>query len=133
MPRSDNYRGTRAVGDGISNTEEELRANDMVALEQLPASLRQLLCELNIKLSAVTVLAFYRDICSKASSDYEAEVYTQRKLNAIEDEDLSRFAADYNRKHRVRLPHTAAEASVLRYGSLERVARRRAKLLRVQA
>ena len=99
----------------------------MAALEQLPHALRQLLNELNIALSAVTVLAFYRDICRQASSDYEAEVYTGRKLTAIEDEELHRFAALYPGKH----PHTAADASVLRYGSADRVVKRRAKLLRL--
>lgn len=127
MAQADNYRGARQVGDGVSTTIDEARERDMAALEQLPHALRQLLNELNIALSAVTVLAFYRDICRQADTDYAAEVYTCQKLTAIEDEELHRFAALYPGKH----PHTAADASVLRYGSADRVAKRRAKLLRL--
>lgn len=133
MVATDNYRGARQVGDGVSTTIEEARERDMAALELLPQALRQLLNELNIALSAVTVLAFYRDICRQASSNYEAEVYTSRKLVAIEDEELHRFAAEYRSRHRQEHPHTAADASVLRYGSTDRVAKRRAKLLRLPA
>lgn len=121
-----NYRATVPIGDGVSRTLEELRARDMAALEQLPPSLRRMLNELTIELSAYTVLLFYQDICSKASSDHEAEVYTLRKLVQIESDDLTRFAAIYNERHRTQLPHDAADVSVLRYD----VARRQRNRIR---
>lgn len=118
-----NYRGTRKVGDlSGSRTIEQARLADMRALEALPAAVRQLLNELAISLSAETVLAYYQSIARQArdfgGSDYEAEVWTLRKLSQIEAEDQNRFALAHSAHHK-------ADASVLRYGPLERAGRKR--------
>lgn len=80
----------------------------MEAFDQLPESLRHMVQDFVIELSAETVLAFYRNIVDQAresgGSDYDAEVYTQRKLLQLEALDLEKAGA-------------AVEISVLRYGA----------------
>jgi hypothetical protein len=125
-----NYRGTRKVGDiSGSRTMRQARTADMRALEALPAAVRQLLNELAIPLSAESVLAYYQSILRQArdcgGSDYDAEVWTLRKLAQIEAEDQNRFALGHRQQYRADLPHEAADASVLRYGPLERSGRKR--------
>jgi hypothetical protein len=101
----------------------------MRALEALPSSIRFLLNELALSLSAETVLAYYQSIVRQArdcgGTDYDAEVWTLRKLAQIEAEDQNRFAMGHRQQYRRDLPHEAADASVLRYGPLERSGRKR--------
>lgn len=118
-----NYRGHRKTGDlSGSRTIRQARLADMRALEVLPPAVRHALDDLNINLSAETVLAYYRSIAQQArecgGTEYDAEVWTLRKLAAIEHDDLTRNGAPL-------------EVSVLRYAT--HVARRGAHPLRIPA
>lgn len=93
---------------GALKTSGTTLQNDMAAFDQLPESLRHMVQDFVIELSAETVLAFYQSILRQArdfgGSDYEAEVYTQRKLQQVEALELDQSGA-------------AVEVSVLRYGA----------------
>lgn len=123
MTRATNYIATVKTGDGVGSTSlRQARVVDMAALALLPQSVRFLLNELAIKLSSERVLAYYGSIARQArernASVYDAEVWTCRKLAAMEADDLDRFAAVYRATHGHPLPHDAANASVQRYGPL---------------
>jgi len=94
-----NYRGKLKTSGTTLDAE-------FAALEALPESLRHMVQEFIVELNAETVLKFYQSICRQArelgGSDYEAEVYTQRKLHQIEEQELA---------------GAPLEVSVLRYGA----------------
>lgn len=124
MSRRDNTRTTipiEGAPPGV-RTMRQLRIYEMAALEQLPPSVRFLLSELAINLAAWKVLAYYRSIASQAvtlgGSPFDAEIWTLRKLAALEAQDIDAFAALYRARHGAPLPHAAASVSVLRYGPL---------------
>ena len=128
--RSTNVRATVKLGEPSgATTLRQARIADMAALEQLPRPVRFLLNELSIKLSAGSVLAYLRSIERQArlagGSAYEAEVWTCRKLAAIESDDIDAFDRSYSAQYRFPLPHVAAGASVLRYGPVDGAVRRR--------
>ncbi len=137
--RTTNVRVTVKLGEHTgATTLRQARIADMDALEQLPGPVRFLLNELAIKLSAGTVLAYLRSIARQArqfgGSEYEAEVWTCRKLAAIEADDIDAFGAEYQAQYRFALPHIAAGATVQRYGPLEgRVASHRRRQRHLQA
>jgi hypothetical protein len=122
--RSTNVRVTVKLGEPSgATTLRQARVADMDALEQLPTPVRFLLNELAIKLSAGSVLAYLRSIARQArdsgGSAYEAEVWTCRKLAAIESDDIDAFGESYRAQYRFPLPHIAAGATVQRYGPLD--------------
>jgi hypothetical protein len=117
-----NYRGHLKVGDlSGSRTIRQARLADMAAFERLPEAIRRALDDLNINLSAETVLAYYQSICKQArdlgGTPYDAEVWTVCRLRAIEQDDLTRNDAPL-------------EISVLRYAT--HVARRGRHPLRIR-
>lgn len=121
MSRSTNVRATVKVGEPTgARTLRQARIADAAALEALPEAVRAALNELTINLSAASVLAYYRDVerqaCQFGGSPYDAEVWTLRKLAAIEAGDLDAFAEQYQRGYKAPLPHVGAQATVLRYG-----------------
>jgi hypothetical protein len=123
-PRGSNVRATVKIGEHSgARTLRQARIADMAALEALPASLRWLLNELTICLSAGTVLAYLRSIERQArqygGSAFEAEAWTLRKLAQIEADDLDAFDLRYREQCGYPLPHIAAGVSVLRYGPRE--------------
>lgn len=127
---STNARFTVGVSNHSSaRTLRQARVHDMEALALLPLAVRRYIGEFTFSLSAVSVLLFYQGIRRQCSSDYEAEVYTLRKLAQIEGLDLDAFAAKYEAKHKTPYPHKAAGVPVLRYGAL--IARRGRGRIRV--
>lgn len=137
--RSTNVRVTVKLGEPSgATTLRQARIADLDALEQLPTPIRFLINELAIKLSAGSVLAYYRDIArqarDKGGSPYDAEVWTCRKLAAIEADDIDAFGAAYRAQYLAPLPHLGADATVQRYGPIEgRLARHRGRRQRFLA
>lgn len=99
----------------VLKIEPTTRQDDMAAFEQLPIGLRRLVREHAVSLNAGSVLAFFRSIHAQGATPHEAEVYTERKLRAVEAGEIAAFAASHRQRFGSPLPHAAAAVSIQRY------------------
>lgn len=97
--------------------------DDFEALDALPVSIRRTICENVTKLVCPSVLAYLRSIERQArergGSDYDAEVWTLRKLRTLEGQEMDIWASQHRQTYGVAYPHEAADATVQRYGRTE--------------
>ena len=99
--------------------EEASRADDFAAFDALPLAVRACVAQQVTDLGCASVLAYFRSIDRQArelgGSPLDAEIWTLRKLGAVEGAEMDAFAARHLARYGHALPHAAAEATVQRY------------------
>ncbi len=88
---------------------------DVAAYDALPPILREAVARNAIKLSAESVLKFWRSITLQAGGDdAEAARYTATKIDKLEAGEITMFAGWHRGAHGYDLPHVAARAKICR-------------------
>jgi hypothetical protein len=94
--------------------DAEARRQDMVAFDELPASLRHLISSAPYGPSSVQILGLYhRLVLWSAVSPARATAMIAQAFREVTEENLQRFARDYAWQHGLPLPHAGAQASLL--------------------
>lgn len=108
----------------------EARQNEMRAMEALPGVVAAAIGENATNLAATSVLRYFQSVLRQIGDPNRAALATVRKLRDLEAGELAVFAGEFKGLHKLPLPHVAANATVLRYGSIRSRRRVRAGMIR---
>jgi hypothetical protein len=114
VSRRTNQTGALGVSGSGTTLLSAIRI-DVAAYDALPPILRDTVARNAIKLSAESVLKFWRSIIPQTGGDdAEAARYTAAKIEKLEAGEISMFAGWHRGAHGYDLPHVASRATICR-------------------
>lgn len=125
-------KGTNSVGamgyGGVGRTLREARIADLAAFDALPPAVCAVVRENVISLNCDSVYRHLRQAAMRFGAG-AGVLATIDKLRSLEAGELAVFAGRHKGAHGYDLPHVAAMASIVRYGSARPGRRRRVYMI----
>lgn len=94
---------------------------ELRVFEQYPRSIRDALNDATIKVNSLSMVEYFH----WARRNGHGDPKVVEKIRAMEENDIAVFAGRHRARYRYELPHVAAGATILRYGTAARKRRRR--------